>query len=298
MIENALAVPASESESKSMSAVPESEPGALDPARLLRAIAARMRSAEAPAKPPRVAVLLPCHDEARTIARVVADFRAALPAARILVYDNGSADGTARIAAAAGAEVRQEPRPGKGNVVRRMFADVDADVYVMADGDGTYDAGAAPRLVAAVLEGHVDMAVGARAGVSADAHRRGHALGNAAGGPAGAGRDIEDALAGFGGKANDAMLDRIGKRATGLLIACPGAAPGRRRLGVVRLNPRRHRVVPRCGHRHRRLLLSMLCEDRMARPPKSRPKAGSIPPKRRQKDAKSWIFLPYARSQA
>jgi glycosyltransferase involved in cell wall biosynthesis len=127
---------------------------------------------------PRVAVLIPCRDEGRSIGRVVRDFRAALPAADVYVYDNGSSDDTAERAAAAGARVRVEPVTGKGNVVRRMFADIDADVYVMADGDGTYDAAAAPQLVGALLDGKVDMVVGTRCGVEEDAGRRGHALGN------------------------------------------------------------------------------------------------------------------------
>jgi glycosyltransferase involved in cell wall biosynthesis len=127
---------------------------------------------------PRIAVVLPCHNEAASIARVVGEFRAALPQARIIVFDNASSDATAAVAAEAGAEVHFEPRPGKGNVVRRMFADIDADIYLMADGDGTYDAAAAPLLVACVAQDNVDMAIGARAMVMQDAHRRGHAIGN------------------------------------------------------------------------------------------------------------------------
>lgn len=125
-----------------------------------------------------VAVLIPCFNEAQSIAAVVAGFRQALPQARIIVYDNGSTDETSALARAAGAEVRSENRPGKGNVVRRMFADIDADVYVMADGDATYDASAAPRLVAAIVGDRADMAVGARANIHIDAHRAGHAFGN------------------------------------------------------------------------------------------------------------------------
>ena len=125
-----------------------------------------------------VAVLIPCFNEAQSIAAVVAGFRLALPQARIIVYDNGSTDETGALARAAGAEVRSENRPGKGNVVRRMFADIDADVYVMADGDATYDASAAPRLVAAIAEDRADMAVGARQNIHVDAHRVGHAFGN------------------------------------------------------------------------------------------------------------------------
>src|SRR5208282_5232965 len=93
---------------------------------------------------PSVAVLVPCHNEAAAIGQVIADFRRHLPQAAIYVYDNGSTDDTAGIAHAGGAHVRAEPLLGKGNVVRRMFADVEADIYVMVDGDGTYDAAAAP----------------------------------------------------------------------------------------------------------------------------------------------------------
>jgi len=152
--------------------------------RTLRAVARHMRGAlDKPGAlgaraAPRVAVVIPCHNEAPSIARVVGEFRAALPAARVIVFDNASSDATAAIAAAAGAEVFFEPRAGKGNVVRRMFADVDADIYLMADGDGTYDAASAPQLIACVEKDNVDMAIGARAIVAQDAHRRGHALGN------------------------------------------------------------------------------------------------------------------------
>ena len=132
----------------------------------------------APDMSPRVAVILPCYNEALTIAKVVEDFRAVLPGARIAVFDNNSTDGTASVARAAGAEVFHEPRRGKGNVVRRMFAEVDADVYLMADGDGTYDPQAAPDLISLVVDDHVDMAVGTRANVTQNAHRAGHAFGN------------------------------------------------------------------------------------------------------------------------
>jgi len=165
-----------------MSALPASARAVSpDLAAALSAVAARMRRAPgAPAAQPaaRIAVVLPCHNEAASIARVVANFRAALPDARIIVFDNASTDDTAARAQEAGAEVRAEPRPGKGNVVRRMFADIDADVYLMADGDGTYDASAAPRLIEAILDGRADMAIGARANIAMDAHRRGHAFGN------------------------------------------------------------------------------------------------------------------------
>lgn len=126
----------------------------------------------------RIAVLIPCHDEATTVASVVEGFRAALPEAVVYVYDNASTDGTADVARRAGAEVRSEPQPGKGNVVRRMFADVEADVYVIVDGDGTYDPADTPGLVKTLTESGVDMVVGARAGVTEDAGRSGHAFGN------------------------------------------------------------------------------------------------------------------------
>lgn len=108
-----------------------------------------------------VAVLLPCYNEAITIGKVVKDFKAALPEATIYVYDNNSTDNTAKIAKEAGAVVRKEPRQGKGNVIRAMFQDIDADVYVMADGDDTYPAEAAPDMVAKIVEGY-DMVIGDR----------------------------------------------------------------------------------------------------------------------------------------
>ena len=128
---------------------------------------------------PRVAVLLPCYNEAAAIAQTVADFRAALPDAAIYVYDNNSTDRTAEIAAAAGAIVRTERMQDKGNVVRRMFADVEADIYVMADGDATYEAAAAPGLIDLLVSDQLDMVVGARKSEVEAAYRRGHRLGNA-----------------------------------------------------------------------------------------------------------------------
>ncbi|WP_408988073.1 glycosyltransferase family 2 protein [Sphingomonas sp. SUN019] len=128
---------------------------------------------------PRIAVLLPCYNEEAAIVQTIAGFRAALPTAVIYVYDNNSADRTREVARAAGAIVRCERIQGKGAVVRRMFADVDADVYVMADGDATYDAASAPALVARVLDEQLDMIVGSRLGEAAAAYRRGHRLGNA-----------------------------------------------------------------------------------------------------------------------
>ena len=127
---------------------------------------------------PSVAVILPCHNEGGTIGAVIAAFAAALPAARIIVFDNASSDDTAMRASEAGAEVYFEKRKGKGNVVRRMFADIEADIYLMADGDGTYDAASAPRLIRMIAEDGCDMAVGARQNVHSDAHRNGHAIGN------------------------------------------------------------------------------------------------------------------------
>lgn len=128
---------------------------------------------------PRIAVLLPCYNEQAAIAQTIADFRAALPAASIHVYDNNSSDETIAVARAAGAIVRSEKMQGKGHVVRRMFADIDADIYVMADGDATYDAAAAPALVARLIDEQLDMVVGARRSEVEAAYRRGHRFGNA-----------------------------------------------------------------------------------------------------------------------
>ena len=126
-----------------------------------------------------IAVLLPCYNEEAAIAQTVAGFRAALPGAKIYVYDNNSSDRTREVAAQAGAIVRAERMQGKGHVVRRMFADVEADIYVMADGDATYDAAAAPALVARLLDEQLDMVVGARReDGEGEAYRRGHRLGN------------------------------------------------------------------------------------------------------------------------
>src|SRR3954453_11989166 len=126
----------------------------------------------------RMAILLPCYNVEAAIAQTVAAFRAALPAAAIYVYDNNSSDRTREIAAGAGAIVRSERMQGKGHVVRRMFADVDADIYGMAGGDSTYDAAAAPELVRRLLDEQLDMVVGARKSEGEEAYRRGHRLGN------------------------------------------------------------------------------------------------------------------------
>jgi glycosyltransferase involved in cell wall biosynthesis len=125
-----------------------------------------------------IAVILPCYNESAAIGGVVRDFRQALPEAAIYVYDNNSTDDTAAVAEAAGARVRHEAMQGKGNVVRRAFADVEADVYVMADGDGTYDAARAAELVDLLLDRQLDMVVGTRADDSPEAYRRGHRAGN------------------------------------------------------------------------------------------------------------------------
>ncbi len=128
---------------------------------------------------PRVAVLIPCYNEAVAIRSVVAAFRAALPDATVYVYDNNSSDATAISARDAGAVVRREALQGKGHVVRRMFADIDADIYVLVDGDDTYDAAAAPAMVDMLLDGQLDMVTGTRVAASDGAYRRGHVLGNA-----------------------------------------------------------------------------------------------------------------------
>jgi glycosyltransferase involved in cell wall biosynthesis len=127
---------------------------------------------------PRIAVLLPCYNEEAAIGATVERFRAALPSADIYVYDNNSRDRTREVAAAAGAIVRSERQQGKGHVVRRMFADVDADIYVMADGDLTYDAASAPAMVEMLLADQLDMVVGTRRHEQKDAYRGGHVIGN------------------------------------------------------------------------------------------------------------------------
>ncbi len=128
---------------------------------------------------PRIAIILPCYNEAAAIAQTVTDFKAALPDATVYVYDNNSSDTTAEVARAAGAVVRTEMMQGKGHVVRRMFADVEADIYIMADGDATYEAAAAPALVQALVNDTLDMVVGARKSEVDAAYRRGHRFGNA-----------------------------------------------------------------------------------------------------------------------
>ncbi len=127
----------------------------------------------------RIAVLIPCFNEAVAIAGVVTSFRAALPDATVHVWDNNSTDGTAEAALSAGAVVGREKLQGKGHVVRRMFAEVDADIYVLVDGDGTYEAAAAPAMVQCLLAGRLDMVTGTRVHEQAAAYRPGHVMGNA-----------------------------------------------------------------------------------------------------------------------
>jgi len=126
----------------------------------------------------RIAVLIPCRNEQASIAQVVRDFQRCLPAATVYVYDNCSSDETAQVARDAGAQVFSEPLVGKGNVVRRMFADIEADIYVIVDGDGTYDASSAPRLIQYLVANGLDMVNCARASSDSAAYRPGHRLGN------------------------------------------------------------------------------------------------------------------------
>ncbi|MBT9498623.1 MAG: glycosyltransferase, partial [Zoogloea sp.] len=126
----------------------------------------------------RIAVLVPCYNEELTVTEVVRGFREALPQADIYVFDNNSTDATRTKALEAGAIVRHVAMPGKGNVVRRMFADVDADVYLMIDGDATYHAPSAGKLVEKLITEHLDMVVGVREHQHTDAYRPGHEIGN------------------------------------------------------------------------------------------------------------------------
>jgi len=123
--------------------------------------------------------MVPCYNEELAIARVVRDFQAVLPRADIFVYDNNSRDRTQEVARSAGATVRMERRQGKGNVVRRMFADIDADVYVLVDGDATYHAGSAQEMVRRLIDERLDMVVGCRVHAETEAYRPGHRFGNA-----------------------------------------------------------------------------------------------------------------------
>jgi glycosyltransferase involved in cell wall biosynthesis len=125
-----------------------------------------------------IAVLVPCYNEEVTIGRVVEDFRRVLPQAIVYVYDNNSSDGTIEVARAAGAVVRSEPNQGKGQVVRRMFSDIDADLYVLVDGDSTYEAAAAPRMIDLMLAQNLDVVNGIRISSKKEAYRPGHRFGN------------------------------------------------------------------------------------------------------------------------
>jgi glycosyltransferase involved in cell wall biosynthesis len=164
-----------------MSAVPNTKrPLRGDLAGMAEALAqfAQQEFPQAETARPRIAVLVPCFNEEAAVATVVADFRKALPSAQIYVYDNNSSDRTVAVAREAGAEVRSERRQGKGHVVRRMFADIDADIYVLVDGDATYDAPSAPRMIEALVNDHLDMVVGFRVDQSVAAYRPGHRTGN------------------------------------------------------------------------------------------------------------------------
>src|SRR5260370_3059316 len=161
-------------------------PAGLEPKRLLKlpgdlagmaeALAqfAQREFSQAEPAQPRVAVLVPCFNEEAAVATVVADFRKALPSAEIFVYDNNSSDRTVAVAREAGAQVRSARRHGKGHVVRRMFADIDADIYVLVDGDATYDAASAPRIIDPLESDHLDMVVRFRVDQAAAAYRPGH----------------------------------------------------------------------------------------------------------------------------
>jgi glycosyltransferase involved in cell wall biosynthesis len=151
-----------------------------DLAGMVEALAEFAKSEFPQAKPaqPRIAVLVPCFNEAAAVATVVADFRRVLPSAAIYVYDNNSTDRTVAVARDAGAIVRSEGHQGKGHVVRRMFADIDADIYVLVDGDATYDAASAPKMIDALMSEHLDMVVGLRIDQARSAWRPGHRTGN------------------------------------------------------------------------------------------------------------------------
>jgi glycosyltransferase involved in cell wall biosynthesis len=126
----------------------------------------------------KIVVLIPCFNEELTVGKTVAAFREAVPFATVYVYDNNSTDRTIDVAKSAGAVTRKETRQGKGNVVRRMFADIDADIYVLVDGDATYEADAAPRMIRRAIEENLDFVNGARVSQKMEAYRRGHRFGN------------------------------------------------------------------------------------------------------------------------
>jgi len=166
----AMTAEAVETEFEALLRAPESE-----------ALAPESEATRTPSRnrPPRIAVLIPCRDEEVTIDKVVRDFQRALPTATVFVYDNASTDRSVERAQAAGAVVRRVPAVGKGNVVRRMFAEIEADLYVVVDGDDTYDADAVRALLCRMVESQLDMVIGARRdSPTQDAYRRGHRFGN------------------------------------------------------------------------------------------------------------------------
>ena len=166
---------------------------------------------------PKVAVVIPCHNEACIIAKVVRDFRSVLPDATVYVYDNASTDSTSSEALSAGAVVRTEPLVGKGNVLRRMFADIEADVFLMIDGDDTYDVSIAPRLIETLIENSLDMVNAARIPMSTQVYRRGHKLGNTI---------LSQAVAKiFGGRVND-MLSGYRALSRRLVKSFPAVSAG------------------------------------------------------------------------
>ncbi len=164
-----------------------------------------------------VVVIIPCRDEEVAVGSVVEDVRNALPGARIIVYDNASSDRTAEVAAAHGAEVRLEPRPGKGNVVRRAFADVDSDVYVLIDGDATYDASALPEMVRLLIDERLDHVNGARRRREGARERSGHVLGN---------RLLTGAVAALFGRRIDDMLSGCKVLSRRFVRSFPATATG------------------------------------------------------------------------
>jgi len=127
-----------------------------------------------------LAVIIPCHNEETTIKKVVSDFCSALPNAIIYVYDNASSDLTSSVAKKAGALVFNEPNKGKGNVIRRMFSDLEADIFIMVDGDATYEASMAPKMIDELIENNLDIVIATRAASNSDAYRSGHVMGNKA----------------------------------------------------------------------------------------------------------------------
>ncbi|MCE0745393.1 glycosyltransferase family 2 protein [Acetobacter sicerae] len=166
---------------------------------------------------PRIAVLVPCYNEEVTIGTVVRDFRAALPFATVYVYDNNSNDRTREIARAEGAVVRQEFMQGKGNVIRRMFADIDADYYILVDGDATYEAAAAPRMLKEAIDNHFDMVTGLRVTDRKAAYRPGHVLGN---------KVLTSLVQHFFGRATDDMLSGYRVFSRRFVKSFPAASSG------------------------------------------------------------------------